>query len=408
VNALVLRGVRVWDGDAPGHLPDVDALRIEGGRIAALGRSGDLSAGALAVELHGASLVPGLIDAHVHLDLDPSLVTPQEQARVAPVRAEQALRERAAAMLRAGITTARDLGGPAWRELALRDRIARGDAQGPRLLCAGQPLTTPRGHCWFWGGEAADADGLERGVARQVERGADWIKLIATGGRITAGTQPHEPQFSSEELSRAVRAAAERGRPVAAHCHGTAGIRNSALAGVRSAEHCSFAGPAGFGSDFDARVAGLLAERGVWVSATVNSGWARHHDASGQPSAFAQRMAGVYLGLRRAGVRIVASTDAGIPGVTHDDLPRALAVFARIAGLDFRAALRAASSDAADALGLSDRIGRLRPGLVADLLAVEGDPLRDLGALSRPLRVFAAGREVAGASPSPVAPIQAP
>jgi imidazolonepropionase-like amidohydrolase len=406
MSALVLCGVRVWDGDSPGHLPEVDALRIEDGRIAALGRSAELSSGARTIGLHGACLVPGLIDAHVHLDLDPSLATPEEQAALPPERAEGAMLERARAMLAAGITSARDLGGPAWREIALRDRIARGEVPGPRLLCAGQPLTTPRGHCWFWGGEAADALALERGVARQVEHGADWIKLIATGGRITAGTRPHEPQFSAEELGRAVRAAAERGRPVAAHCHGTAGIRNCAHAGVNSAEHCSFAGPSGFGSDFDPRVAELLAERGIWVSATVNEGWARHYGPGGEPSDFARRMSAVYLGLQRAGVRIVASTDAGIPGVRHDGLPRALPVFARIAGLDPLAALRAATSSAADALGLSDRMGRLRPGLVADLLAVEGDPLRDLTALGRPLRVFAGGREVPDASPAHAAPIQ--
>jgi len=406
VSAWVVCGARLWDGDAPDHLRGVDALRIEGGRIAALGRSGDLDGSANRIELRGASLLPGLIDAHVHLDLDPRLATPQQQAEVPPERAEQALIERAGAMLRAGITTARDLGGPAWRELALRDRIARGEVWGPRLVCAGQPLTTPRGHCWFWGGEAADAEALERGVACQIERGADWIKLIATGGRITAGTLPHEPQFSAEELGRAVRAAAERGRPAAAHCHGTAGILNSALAGVRSAEHCSFAGSSGFGSDFDPRVAELLAKRGVWVSATVNAGWARYYDANGEPSAFARRMSAVYLGLRSAGVRLVASTDAGIPGVAHDGLPHALGVFARIAGLDPRAALRAATAEAADALVLSQTTGRLRVGLAADVLAVDGDPLRDLGALSRPLRVFARGREVAGESPSERAPIR--
>jgi imidazolonepropionase-like amidohydrolase len=405
VTPLALVGVRVWDGDATGPLREVDALRVEGERIAALGRSGELCAGARVVRLDGASLIPGLIDAHVHLELDPSLATPEEQAAVAPAAAERALVERAASMLRAGITTARDLGGPAWRELALRERIAAGELSGPRLLCAGQPVTTPRGHCWFWGGEAADSAAIERVIARQLARGVDWIKLMVTGGRSTRGTQPHEPQFDALQIGAAVRAAGDAGRAVAAHCHGTAGIRNAALAGVRSAEHCSFAGPAGFGTDFDPGVAELLAERGVWVSATVNAGWARYFGADLEPLPFARRMSEVFSGLQRAGVQLVASTDAGIPGVAHDDLPRALAVFARIAGLAPLAALRSATSSAADALGLSGSTGRLRPGLAADALALAGDPLRDLGALATPLLVLARGRQPPGASPAAGAPM---
>jgi imidazolonepropionase-like amidohydrolase len=405
VTPLALVGARIWDGDSGGYLRGADALRIEGERVAAVGRSGELSAGARLLRLDGGALLPGLIDAHVHLDLDPALATPEEQAAVAPELAERALRARAQEMLAAGITSARDLGGPAWREIALRERIEAGEAAGPRLLCAGQPVTTPRGHCWFWGGEAGDADAIGRVIERQLERGADWIKLIATGGRITAGTRPHEPQFSEAELAAGVRAAAAHGRPVAAHCHGTAGIRNAAAAGVRSAEHCSFAGPAGFGSDFDPRVAELLAARGVWVSATVNAGWARHFDARGELSPFARRMAEVYAGLRRAGVQLVASTDAGIPGAAHGGLALALPVFARIAALSPAEVLRSATSGAADALGIAGITGRLRPGLSADVLAVSGDPLGDLAALAAPLQVFARGRPAGGSRSAADAPM---
>jgi imidazolonepropionase-like amidohydrolase len=395
VKPLVLAGVRVWDGEAGDYLRGVDALRVEGERIAAVGRSGELASGARVLRLDGAALLPGLIDAHVHLDLDAesgSLESQHVVERAAPGAAEQAIGERAAAMLRAGITTARDLGGPAWREIALRDRIAAGDVAGPRLVCAGQPVTTPRGHCWFWGGEARDAADAERVIERQVERGADWIKLIATGGRGTRGSEPHVAQLDAASLAAAVRAAHVRGRPVAAHCHGTEGIRNAAAAGVQSAEHCSFAGPAGFGTDFDPRVAERLAERGVWVSATIHAGWARHFDAQGAPTPFAERMSAVYRGLARAGVRLIASTDAGIPGAAHDGLPRALPLFARLADRCAVDALRAATSQSAEALGLAACTGRLRPGLAADVLAVPGDPLRDLRALAEPLVVLARGR----------------
>jgi imidazolonepropionase-like amidohydrolase len=392
VKPLVLAGVRVWDGRSEGYARGIDALRIEGARIAALGRAGELSAGAQVQALAGLTLIPGLIDAHVHLDIDPALRAHEQQAAVPDAEAHAALRDRAAAMLRAGITTARDLGGPRWRELELRDAIAGGELTGPRLLCAGQPLTTPRGHCWYWGGEAADAAQIAAVVGRQVARRADWIKVVATGGRMTPGTQPHKPQFDAAQLGLAVREAQRAGRSVAAHCHGTPGIRNAAAAGVRSVEHCSFAGTAGFGADYDPALAEALARAGIWVAPTINAGWRRYFGAEGAPGAFARRMRAVYTGLRRSGVRLVASTDAGIPGVEHHRLPEALPLLAQLAGLRAVEALRAATSEAAAALGLERETGALAPGLAADLVAVEGDPLSDLGALLRPRLVVVGGR----------------
>ncbi len=394
MSALALVGLRVWDGDGTDCLAGVDALRVEDGKISAVGRSGELAAGATVRRVDGATALPGLIDAHVHLCVDPALRTPAEQERVEPEVLERALRQRARAMLRAGITTARDLGGPRWHEVALRDAIARDELPGPRLLCAGQPVTTPGGHCWFWGGEAADVDEIRAVVRRQLEHGVDWIKLIATGGRATPGSSPLDAQLDAAQISAAVGEAAAAGRRVAAHCHGTAGIRNAARGGVRSVEHCSFAGAGGFGSDLDPEVCDALAAAGCWVSPTVNAGWQRLFDADGAPGPFARRMARVYAELRRAGVPLVASTDAGIPGVAHGDLASALPLLGRLAGLGAAQTLRAATSGAADALELSRVTGRLRPGLAADVLLVDGDPLRDPGALRRPLWVLARGHEI--------------
>ncbi|MCE2391031.1 MAG: amidohydrolase family protein [Proteobacteria bacterium] len=391
MTAWLISGVRVWDGRGDAYLPDVDAVRIEGERIAAVGRSGELGAGATDLALPGAHLIPGLIDAHVHLGIDPSISDPEAQLRVPEAEQERGMRERCAAMLRAGITTARDLGGPCWREVDLRERIARGELPGPRLLCAGQPLTTPRGHCWFWGGEVANREQMRAAVARQVEHGVDWIKAIATGGLVTRGTRPDRPQFSARELRALVREAAAHGRPVAAHCHGTAGIRRAAAAGVRSVEHCSFAGSEGFGSDYAPSVVRRLAKAGCWVSPTVNAGWGRFFGPDGESKPFAQRMNRVYRGLREAGVPLVASTDAGIPGVAHDRLPQALPVFARIAGLSAAETLRTATSESAAALGLAER-GEILPGRAADLIALDADPLRDLRALEKPRSVWARGR----------------
>ncbi|HXZ84286.1 MAG TPA: amidohydrolase family protein, partial [Myxococcota bacterium] len=223
---------------------------------------------------------------------------------------------------------------------------------------------------------------------------ADWIKVMATGGVLTRGTSPAAPQFGQDELDAAVAEARALGRHTAAHCHGTEGILRAARAGVRTIEHCSFAGDDGFGGALDLEVVGEIARSGAWVSPTVNSGFARFFAEDGAPGKFATRMGEVYAQLRRAGVPFVASTDAGIPGIAHHRLAEALPIFARLAELRPVEALRAATSGAALALGLERVTGRLAPGLAADVLVVGGDPLEDLGALARPILVVARGRIV--------------
>ncbi|MGH0034574.1 MAG: amidohydrolase family protein [Myxococcota bacterium] len=392
---IALSGVHVWDGVAPTPSRERCTLRIESGRIAAIGTDPDLVRDAREIPLEGATALPGLIDAHVHLTLDPALRTPADQLAVAPEVVARQAAERARRMLGAGITTVRDLGGGRWTELALRDRIAAGELPGPRVLCAGQPLTSPGGHCHFWGGEARGTTGIDAVVRRQLERGVEWIKVMATGGVFTPGSRTSRPQFDDAEIRRAVEVANAAGRPVAAHCHGTAGIGQAAAAGVRSVEHCSFAGAGGFGSDLAPDVVEVLATRArrgaLWVSPTVNAGWGRHLGGDSGPTAFASRMTRVFEQLRASGVPLIASTDAGIPGVEHHRLADALPVMAALAGLSPVECLRSATSESARALGLGDEVGRLRPGFAADVLVCRTDPTRDLAALARPLLVVARG-----------------
>src|SRR5262249_15673297 len=210
--------------------------------IAAIGRANALGERGETIDLAGRALIPGLIDCHVHLCLDPAVFEAEAQTRGSDEHELAAMRDRAEAMVRAGITTARDLGGGRFLELAVRDAIARGDALGPRLLCAGQPVTSPMGHCHFWGGEAADVGAARGGIDRQREGGVDLIKVIATGGNLTHGSRPREAQFTDEALAAIVGYARELGYRVASHCHGTPGIRASAAARVTTIEHCSWLG----------------------------------------------------------------------------------------------------------------------------------------------------------------------
>ena len=387
---VTYRNVRVWDGVADGYA-EADSVTVAGGRIVAVGEvPRSANNGTNGRDMAGTTALPGLMDAHVHMTLDPNLRTPVEQLALSDDALVAGIEQRALAMAQAGITTARDLGGGKWLELGVRDRILGGDLPGPRLLCAGQPVTSPHGHCHFWGGEAVDAESAAAVIERQAQHGVDLIKVMATGGFITEGSAPGDAQYDAETLATIVNCARQHGYDVAAHCHGTEGIDHAARAGVTTIEHCSWIGKGGGREGCIPAVAERIVANGVWVSPTISAGWRRF--IGGKLECTVQRS---FARMRAAGVRLIASTDAGIPNVFHHDLPRALPVFAHFAGLTPAETLRTATSDCAAALGLGRETGRLAPGYVADVLFVEGDPLADLSALETPALVLARGREVA-------------
>lgn len=373
-------GLRIWDGRANDYVE---------GAINVVGETIVETNGGEATNLAGLTVIPGLIDCHVHMVLDPEVSDPLAQSKGDDESELALMAARAKAMVEAGITTARDLGGGRFLELELRDRIGRHAVVGPRLLCAGQPVTAPQGHCHFWGGEAADIEAAHAVIARQRDHGVDLVKVMATGGSMTKGTRPKDSQFDAATLFSIVAEAKRLGFDVAAHCHGTEGIGFAVGAGVRTVEHCSWVGDQGWGTAFDPQIAAALAKAGIWVSATINAGWRRF---LGKDDGFETRVKANFRAMREAGVQVVASTDAGIPNVRHADLARALPVFAEFAGLSPLETLRAATSDAACAIGLDGVAGAIAAGQAADLLLVEGDPLVDLGCLANPVAVMARGR----------------
>ena len=340
-------------------------------------------------DLKGLYAIPGLIDAHIHLCLDPDVSDPLEHGRKPRETQLAGMRSRAEAMVRAGITTARDLGGGQWLELEIRDEIASGMQKGPRLICAGQPITSVGGHCHFWGGEATDTESAKTVLERQVGKGVDLIKIMVTGGNITPGSKPVDSQFDDDTVMDLVKESSARKLHVAAHCHGTEGIRQAAVAGVRTVEHCSWVGASGWSQAYDQHVVETMVGNDVYVSPTINAGWQRFRKPE-----FVEMVQGNYRKMKSAGIRLIASTDAGIPRVYHHHLPRALPEFARFAELSNLEVLKAATSLCAEAIDLGAITGRIAVGYAADFVVYEANPLEDLSVLENPVLVVADGREV--------------
>ena len=218
----------------------------------------------------GSTIMPGLIDAHVHLGFDGG---PNPAARMRGATDEQFLvlmLHNARLLLGVGVTTARDLGAPAYLDVVVREAIAEGLARGPRMVVATRPVTVTGGHCWFMGGEADSEDDLRRMVRTQHKHGADLIKVMATGGFMTPGSAPWHAQFTAAQLAVIVDEARRVDKPVAAHAHGTKGIRRAVEAGVATIEHCSFVTETNE-RRFDEGLAARIAERQIFVCPTVNA-----------------------------------------------------------------------------------------------------------------------------------------
>ena len=382
-----LTNAKIWDGVSDTY-SDCDAIQIEDGKIVRLGASDEASGETR--DCQGMALIPGLIDAHVHMCLDPDIKDPLAQDKFSDDEIRNKIAQRAREMLLAGITSARDLGGGNWLELDVRDQINRGELVATRLVCAGQPVTSPEGHCHFWGGEAEDIDTALDVIERQITHKVDLIKIMATGGSLTPGSTPANPQFDENQMVTMVNLAKSRGYTVAAHCHGTSGIKNSAVAGVTTIEHCSWVGEQGWARDYDPTVVDTIVKNGVRVSPTINAGWGRYKGTS----SFENLIKGNYDQMKAAGVKLIASTDAGIPGVHHKDLPVALPIFAYFASLSPVEALRSATSDCADAIGLGAEVGQLSSGFAADIVGYVGDPLVDLEVLAKPALIMSRGQVV--------------
>ena len=387
-----IRAARVFDGETL-HTGS-PLVVLDGSRIASL----DCTAGSPSEELDvlnlgDVTLIPGLIDAHVHLAFEPEHRLSNHQTIVDEDKATilTRMRRHALQQLHAGITTVRDLGGRDYLTLALRDEYRADPLAGPEVIAAGPPITRTRGHCWFLGGEADGTVGVQAAVAERAARGVDVIKIMATGGVITPGWGPHESQYTFEELAAATKAAEALGKPITAHAHGPQGIADAVAAGVDGVEHASFFTEDGVEPDW--RTVEAMVKAGTFVGATEALLPEGAMIAPHMARRLEQRSVN-FVRMHGEGLRLVCASDSGVsPLKPHGVLPLGIIHFGSI-GLTNADALRSATTVAAEACGIADRKGRIAAGYDADLLAVAGNPLHRLEALLDVQAVFRMGRQV--------------
>ncbi|GAA1621699.1 amidohydrolase family protein [Catellatospora bangladeshensis] len=390
---LLLRAARLFDGEA---LLDDPAVLVDGARIVSVtqGTAG-VPDGAEVVGLPGATLLPGLIDTHVHLAFDASAQPVTRLGERDEAAAYEAMCRAARSAAAGGVTTVRDLGDRGYLALGVRAAARDGDHTLPEIVAAGVPITTPGGHCHFLGDAAGDVAQLREAVRARAARGVDVIKVMASGGHMTPGSRPEVAQYTVAELRAVVEQAHALGLPVAAHAHGTAAIAAAVEAGVDCLEHATFMTPDSV-EDVPAELLDAIVARRVALSLTFGT---RQVEGHAVPPSIATRMTGFIRNagrMHRAGARIVIGTDAGIaPVKPHFVLRHAVPQLAPL-GMSGAEALHAVTARAAEVIGLGHRKGRIAAGYDADILAVSGDPVAEPAAIHRLLTVYVRGRQVVG------------
>lgn len=387
-----------------GHLLDVKSgkmldnvvVTIKGDRISGVSTSGQVPTGGNVIELPNATLLPGLIDAHTHLTYDPNFGY-QELGVSIPKEALIGAKN-ARITLEAGFTTVRNVGARGYTDIALRDAINEGMVPGPRMIASGPPLSITGGHCdqnllpyeWHATSDGA-ADGVEavqHKVREIIKYGADVIKICATGGVLSKGDDPQASQYTLEEMKAIVADAHRLGRKVAAHAHGAQGIAWAAEAGVDSIEH---------GSYIDDNAIKIMKEHGTYLVPTQYLGdWMRENAARiGLPPMYAEKMKTVTAAMRqnvgkaiRSGVKIALGTDAAV--YPHGLNAHEFEVYVKL-GMTPLQSIQTGTVNAADLLGWSDRVGSIEQGKFADMIAVDGDPIKDITLLQHPVFVMKGG-----------------
>ena len=365
-----------------GRIIDNGTVVVEDGRIVEVAEGAvSLDGEATKIDLDGDMLLPGLIDCHVHLNMDGS---PDPMSKfMGQSIPENTLHaaDNAKQTLMAGITAVRDLGGANGVDLTVRDAVKSGLIQGPRIVAAAEVICMTGGHGWQLGGCEADGpDEVRKAARKQIKAGADVVKFMATGGVLTPGVEPGSAQLTEEELRAGIEEAHKAGRKTATHAQGTQGILNALKAGIDSIEHGFF---------LTDEIVEMMVKNGTAFVPTIS---ALFHILRGGRKGGVPEFAMVKTEAvkedheksidlaRRAGVKIGMGTDAGTPFNLHGNNAWELELMVEL-GFSPTEALCAGTGVAAEIIGLGDSLGTVEAGKLADLIVVKGDPLTDVGLL---------------------------
>jgi imidazolonepropionase-like amidohydrolase len=384
---IAIRTGRLYDGTDAAPRQNA-TLVLEEGRIAGIaGTDGPADADRT---YEAAAVVPGLINSHVHLEVNGEPDTATFFLIRTPAERTLDSARNARLSLEAGVTTVRDLGGAATNAIVLRDAIARGEHVGPTIVPAGRALCMTGGHGFFLGSRETDGPwDARKAVREQRKAGATCIKLIATGGVLTKGAVPGQDQLTEDEMRAAVTEAHTHDMRVAAHAIGTNGIKNALRAGVNSIEH---------GHLLDDEAIELFKQRGTYLVPTLAAVWRIYENVAGgaQPDYVVRKATEIYhqagenIGKAyRAGVKIAGGSDAGTPYNRHEDYAYEVELMSTVLGMTPQQALTAATATAAQLLGVD--AGVLAAQRPADLLLLDRDPGADVRAVREPRVVIKGG-----------------
>jgi len=398
MKSLAIRSVRVIDG--AGRTIERATVVIRGTTIAAVGSDRDLSLprGTTKIDGRGLTLLPGLIDCHVHLCLgaEPDVVDAfaKETPALTLLKSSRSARQ----TLEAGFTTVRDVGSRDHSIFTLQQAIDAGLVPGPRIVAAGLAICMIGGHARFIGQEVEGVQQVRAVVRAQISAGAAVIKVIASGGVLTPGTSPDQAQMTVEELQAAVEEAHRAGRKVAAHAHGSSGMKNALRAGVHSIEHATL---------MDEEAAAMMKQQGVFMVPTLSAlaitaacrlGCGIPESALDKAKSMTKRHQVSFKKAHRSGILIAMGTDAGTPFNYHGDNAQELERMVAL-GMTPMEAIVASTAVAARLIGIQDQVGTIEKEKLADLLLFEGNPLRRIDLLrdrGRIIGVMQSGRFVAG------------
>ncbi len=382
-----------------GELRSNQTMVIEGDKITQIAPSSEVkaAAGDTTIDLGDATLLPGLIDMHTHLTFELSSLS-YEGLKISTAREALHGARNARRTLEAGFTTVRNLGAKDYADIALRDAINDGDVIGPRIIASGPALGITGGHCdenllppafHFQGEGVADGiEGVQHKVREVIKYGADVIKICATGGVLSKGDDPNASQYTLEEMKAIVADAHRLGRRVAAHAHGAEGVRWASEAGVDSIEH---------GHLMDDAAIATLKKNGTYLVPTLFLGeyMEKNMDRSDVPEYSKQKMRDVIAAMRKntgkafaAGVKVAFGTDAAV--YPHGLNAGEFHVYVQL-GMTPLASIQTATINAADLLGPKFQVGSLEPGKFADVIAVDGDPTKDVTIIEHVKFVMKAG-----------------